>query len=169
MIKMILSLPRRIDEEKFCDLVKDVLRGRYGKHSRYDGLWLYFEPVWCPQQESTAFSAGFSGKGTLNYFEIDADALDPVIIATIDEVMNFIDGANYSFVSEKKILPRDWWSSSYKSVRTVNGEKRNYDYDEVRDDYKRLLALLNGMTKSASGSHYEFTDEECNIARQILT
>ena len=147
MVKMILALPSRIDVEKFSEMTKDILRGRYGKNSNYDGLWLYFNWMMYPEKISTAYAKGYSGKNTLRYYDIEADALDPVIISAIEDLTQMIGDADFAFVSDNKIIPQDWWRPYNKNFQKWNGEPHYCDdeaLEGVRDDYEHLLKLLNG-------------------------
>ncbi len=140
MVKMILALPKHVDCDKFADLVGTVLRGRYGENGYYGGgLWLDFRPLIYPQTTTRIYTAGFSGKGGLHYYEKDAEELDPVIIATIDSLLQFIEGAGFCFVADKKILPHDWW----KPYRNFGNEPSVDSVDDVRDEYDRILTLIN--------------------------
>lgn len=145
MVKMILALPKYVDVDKFTNLVKDILRGRYGENGYYGGgLWLDFSYIIYAHQSSKTYASGFCGKGELSYYEKDAEELDPVIIATIDNLLQFINGADFAFVSDNKILPRDWWKP-YPHFGTQPSVDAN---DEIRDDYYRILSLINGTAKN---------------------
>ena len=143
MVKMIIALPNRVDAEKFSDLVKDVLKGRYGANSMYNGIWLYFSPIVFPVDTSARFNKGFCGKCNISYYEIDAECVDPDIIATIEDLMKFISDADFSFVYGKRILPRDWWRPSYKNFRTWEGKPYYREDSEIQDEYAAKLDWLN--------------------------
>ena len=165
MVKMILALPKRIDDEKFVELVKDVLKGRYGDESYYSGIWFAARYIINPATVCSAYFKGYSGKASLSYYEIDAEELDPVIIYTIDDVLQFIDGANYAFVTSKVILPKDWW----KPYKSFGKHYRNDDDPVVRDEYAGILAIING---SDNPKHirieYGYSKEERQKAQVIL-
>ena len=139
MVKLILALPKHIDIEKFVALLATVLRGRYGENGYYGGgLYLDFQSIFYAYKVSGIYVHGFSGKGALSYYEKDAEELDPIIISTIDYLLQFIDGAAYAFVADKKILSQDWW----KPYREFGTQPDVDSLDEYRDDYYKTLSLI---------------------------
>ncbi|MBQ7629734.1 MAG: hypothetical protein IJS81_05920 [Selenomonadaceae bacterium] len=151
MVKMILALPQHVDADKFTDTVKGMLIGRFGiEDPYYRGLWLYASSNISLDKVSKAYAEGYSGKSNLHYYTMDAEALDPVIIAAIEDLMSFIEGADYTFVTEEKKLSRDWWRPSDKDFQTWNGHYCDSEStDRARDEYDDKLKALNPATKIA--------------------
>ena len=144
MVKMILALPKHVNCDNLTKLLATVLRGRYGENGYYGGgLWLDFQSVFYAYKTSEVYAQGFSGKGDLHYYEKDAEELDPVIITTIDYLLQFIDGAGYAFVADKKIMPNDWW----KPYPHFGNEPSFDDSPNIRDEYFRILSMINGTEK----------------------
>ena len=144
-MKMIMSLPAHIDAEKFVSVTMDVIKGRYGKDGYYSGVMPFVSAIIRPSDLSTEYARGFSGKNGLRYYEIDAMELDPVIIATLEELGEMV-GMDYSFVLLNRIVSRDWWRPFGEFQK---GYCESYELEMARDSYERTLRLLNGQKKFA--------------------
>lgn len=147
MVKMIMALPRHIDGEKFVELTMDVIKGRYGKDGYYNGVMPYASAVVYLSHVSNVFKKGFSGKNGLNYYEINAEELDPVIIATLEE-LGELSGMDYSFVTENRFIKQDWWRPEDKNFQLWGGTYCDGEsVDRAREDYDYSLRILNGEFK----------------------
>lgn len=161
MVKMILALPKHVDSEKLVELVMDTIKGRYGRHGYFNGVELRITAMFYPCKSAEVYAVGFSGKGSLRYYEIEAAELDPVIIATIEEFINVIGNAEYSFTMGNKFLCRDWWKPARKEFQMWNGEPyyNNDDAREIADEYFERLEMLDSTFKSPSRLEYERREE----------
>ena len=154
MVKMILALPKKVNVEELSNLVMDVIKGRYGTSSFYGGVTFSFRTILLPHKSADVYAAGFSGKfngkAYQRYYETDADELDPVMIATLDELLAMIDGADYSFVSNEKILARDWWKPSRREFQKWNDRPYYDDVDAERanDEYEEKIKRLDAEFSS---------------------
>ena len=147
MVKIIMALPKHIDGEKYVELAMDVIKGRYGKDSYYSGVMPYASSIVYLSHVSRVYKRGYIGKNGLKYYEIDATELDPVIIATLEE-LGELSGMDYSFVTEEKIINRDWWRPLDKDFQLWKGHYCDSDsIDNARDDYDKMLHILNGDFK----------------------
>ena len=146
MVKMIMALPRHIDGEKFVELTMDVIKGRYGKDGYYNGVMPYASAVVYLSHVSNVFKKGFSGKNGLNYYAINAEELDPVIIATLEE-LGELSGMDYSFVTENRFINQDWWRPQNKDFQDAPHYCESYSVEVARDDYDQTLRILNGNFK----------------------
>ena len=141
MLKMIMTLPAHIKAEEFISVTMDVIKGRYGQFSYYGDVKPQISPIFRVSELPSIFSKGFSGKKCVNFYEIDARELDPVIIATIEEVGEWV-GLKYGFTTEFEIISRDWWRP-YGNFQNapVYGESSTIDY--LRDAYDEALVVIN--------------------------
>ena len=140
MVKMIIELPSHIDGEKFIELTMDVIKGRFGKDSYYNGVKPYASVIMRPEKVSTVFEKGYAGKNGVKYYEIDAEELDPVIIATLEEIGAYV-GMKYNFVTEGSFINREWW---YPCEAELDFHKKdNTSLDAARDEYETMLLLLS--------------------------
>ena len=144
---MILALPKQVDIDKFTAMLAMLLRGRYGENSYYGGgLYLTFQPILSMTLSEfltfygSIFGHGFSGKGSFRYYGKDAEELDPVIIAAIECLVQFIEGAGYSFVADKKILPQGWWKPYPQHCKMFDSDEELAD---IRDVYFEKLQLID--------------------------
>lgn len=138
---MILALPKQVDIDKFTAMLAMLLRGRYGENSYYGGgLYLTFQPLFFPSLKSEVYARGFSGKGSTRYYEKDAEELDPVIIAAIECLAQFIEDAGYSFVTDKKILPQGWWKPYPRHCKMFSPDEELAD---IRDAYFETLQWID--------------------------
>ena len=112
-MKLVMALPMHIAGEKFMEMTMDIIRGRYGKDGYYSGVQPFAELIVNPAQVSVLFQRGYAGKNGVHYYTIEADELDPVIIATMEELGEMV-GLDYKFVFEKgaKNVAKDWWKPS---------------------------------------------------------
>lgn len=155
MVKMIMSLPMHIDGEKFMELTMDVIKGRYGKDGYYSGVMPYASVIINPADVSNVYAKGFSGKNGLHYYEIDAEELDPVIIATLEELGAMV-GMGYGFVSEEgKMISRDWWKPQNPNFQHAPYYYESESLDEARGMYENALLLMNGKAYWRNGYFYK--------------
>lgn len=149
MVKMIMALPKHVDGEKFMALTMDVIKGRYGKDGYYGDVQPYASWIMHPEKISKAFKNGFCGKNGIAYYEINAAELDPVIIATLEELGGLV-GMDYRFVSPNKFLRQDWWKPLNENFQTWRGNPYydNADAEEIADDYFTKLELIDENFKS---------------------
>lgn len=153
MVKMIMSLPSHIDGEKFMELTMDVIKGRYGKDGYYNGVMPYASVIINPADVSNVYAKGFSGKNGLHYYEIDAEELDPVIIATLEEVGGMV-GMKINFVTDGKFISQNWWRPIYADT---DFHKKPYSevVDSAREDYAEMLMMMNGNAYFEDGTFYK--------------
>ena len=150
MMKMIMALPAHVDAEKFVSLTMDVIKGRYGKDGYYSGVMPFVSAIVYPAQISGAYARGFSGKNGLRYYEIDAQELDPVIIATLEELGEMV-GMNYNFAVRDRVVDSNWWRP-LGEFQTWKGQPyycESVELETARDNYDRVLRSLNGQKKFA--------------------
>lgn len=150
MVKMILALPKKVDVEKLTNLVMDTIKGRYGKNSTYGDVEFAFRNILVPYKSANVYAAGFSGKARQRYYETDAEELDPVMISTLEEFLEMIEGADYSFVFNEKFLARDWWLPS-REFTVIRNRSRYYDdidAEKMADEYHETLELIDPSYKS---------------------
>ena len=145
MLKMVMELPLHVDGEKFVEMTMDIIKGRYGKDGYYSGVQPFANLLINPVQVSQTYAKGYSGKNVLHYYTIDADELDPVIIATMEELGEMV-GLDYNFVFEngKHYINKDWW-------RPYNGASD----EEARENYESTLELLDPEYKTSSRLEFE--------------
>ncbi len=143
MVKMIIEMPRHIDTEHYVETVMNVIKGRDGCRYYNDIATPRISWIVYPEKVSDLFAKGYSGKNGVNYYEIDAEELDPVIIATLEEVGSWI-GFRYNFVSDSDILPREWWR--FEEKEEFWKKPSSTTSDELRDEY---FSTLSGQKKFA--------------------
>ena len=158
MVKMILALPKKIKVEELTNLVMDVIKGRYGEGGFCSGLEFSFRTILLPYKSADVYAAGFNTKGKdksngktdQRYYETGADELDPVMISTLEEFLTLIDGADYSFVVNEKILDKYWWIPKRGEFQKWNGRPyySNTDAQEFSDEYFEELERLDAEFKS---------------------
>ena len=155
MLKMVMALPQHIDGEKFVEMTMDIIKGRYGKDGYYSGVMPFADLIINPVKISQTYAKGFSGKNGLHYYAIGADELDPVIIATLEELGEMV-GLKYNFVFEngKRYINKDWWRPFGNFQNAPN-----YYYSELaetaRENYETTLSLLDPEYKTVSQLEFE--------------
>lgn len=155
MVKMIMSLPSHIDGEKYMELTMSVIKGRYGKDGYYSGMMPYASLIINPVTVSKIYVKGYSGKNGLHYYEIDAEELDPVIIATLEELGAMV-GMGYCFVSEDgKMIEKEWWKPQNPNFQHAPYYYESESLDEARGTYENALMLLNGKAYWYNGALYK--------------
>lgn len=150
MLKMIMALPTHIDAENFVSVTMDVIKGRYGKDGYYNGVMPFISVIMYPTRVSKEFVRGFSGKNGLRYYEIDAQELDPVIIATLEELGAMV-GMDYAFVNDERTIGKNWWRP-FGEFQTWKGRPyycEDVTLDNARETYDKTLQLLNRQKKYA--------------------
>ena len=142
MVKMILALPSHIDAEKFVDVTMDVIKGRYGQFSYYGDVKPQISAIVRVADLPKVFVKAFSGKNKVFYFyEIDARELDPVIIATLEEIGQMI-GMKYGFATDFEIISRDWWRP-YGNFQDAPTYCESAKIENYRAMYDEVLIVLD--------------------------
>ena len=134
-MKMVMALPVHIDGEKFIEMTMDIIKGRYGKDGYYSGVQPFANLLIRPEEESKDFARGYVGKNGLHYYTIDAEELDPVIIATMEELGQMV-GLKYRWLPLK--VKKDWW----KPEGNFQNAPNYYDGELVDDARKKYVETL---------------------------
>ena len=139
---MIMALPIHIDGEKFMEMVMDIIKGRYGKDNYYSGVLPFADLLINPAQVSVLFQRGYAGKNGVHYYTIDAYELDPVIIATMEELGQMVGMEYHWALTEKPVyVANDWWKPDGNFQNAPN----YYDGELVetaRENYRLILESL---------------------------
>ena len=139
MVKMMLSLPHKINAVDFVELATAVVLGRYGREGYYNGLT-------APKIEWLRM-----GNKDFTIYEIDAEKIDPAFISAVQSLQEFIP-LKFQFSARNKILADDWWrpSSKYFEPKHCNlYAYSNSDAENAAEEWYEKLQNRKQYEKSA--------------------
>ncbi|MBQ9486351.1 MAG: hypothetical protein IJU91_00920 [Selenomonadaceae bacterium] len=125
MVKMIMSLPYKLNADEFVELATTVVLGRYGKKGFYDGLaaprveWLKMG-----NKDATAYA-------------IDAEEIDPAFISAVEYLGKFVP-VNFYFVNGDTVLDKDY----FKPSSTYFEKDGRYTNDTAEDACEEFMEKL---------------------------
>lgn len=144
MVKLILRLPMHVEGEPFMNLVMDVIKGRYGRDSYYNGVEPKLDKVIFLNLERE-YQKRYGYKAFTKYYEIDAEELDPIIIATMLELGKLFGLDGYFQMDSGEYLNNNWWVPTDKDFQHAPHYGDFWEsVTEAREEYAEKLKLLGG-------------------------